>query len=315
MIKNIIYTVSLGIAFSACQAQPQPNIKLNVKDVEAHIKTLSADDMRGRNALVKEDIAKAANYIAYQFEQAGLQPFNGLNYYFQNFKYQKLDLYNVVGVLPGKSLKDEYVIFSAHYDHIGLIKPTGTDSIANGADDDASGVAAVLELAKYYAQKKDNERTLIFVAFTAEEIGGYGSQFFSRQLNPDKVKAMFNIEMIGKESKFGKKNAFITGFNYSDFGKILQKNLKGSEFTFHPDPYPEQNLFYRSDNATLARLGVPAHTISTVQIDKDTYYHTVDDEIATLDAENVTETIKGIIISATSIIKGDDTPSRVSLKR
>ena len=121
--------------------------------------------------------------------------------------------------------------------------------------------------------------------------------------------------MIGKESKFGKKNAFITGFNYSDFGKILQKNLKGSEFIFHPDPYPEQNLFYRSDNATLARLGVPPHTISTVQIDKDTYYHTVDDEIATLDAENATETIKGIIISATSIIKGDDTPSRLSLKK
>ena len=74
-------------------------------------------------------------------------------------------------------------------------------------------------------------------------------------------------------------------------------------------------MFYRSDNATLARLGVPAHTISTVQIDKDNFYHTVDDEIETLDAENVTETIKAIIISATSIIKGDDTPSRVSLKK
>src|SRR5690606_34339857 len=120
-----------------------------------------------------------------------------------------------------------------------------------------------------------------------------------------------NIEMIGKVSKFGKDAAFITGFEKSDFGKILQKNLQGTKFRFYPDPYPEQNLFYRSDNASLAALGVPAHTISTDQIDKDKYYHTVDDEFETLDTDNITSTIKAIAISAGSIIAGKDTPTRI----
>jgi hypothetical protein len=94
-------------------------------------------------------------------------------------------------------------------------------------------------------------------------------------------------------------------------GEILEKNLSGSKFTFHPDPYPEQQLFYRSDNATLARQGVPAHTISTSKMDSEKYYHTQGDEIGTLDMKNMAEIIKSIAISARSIIAGKDTPSRV----
>jgi Zn-dependent M28 family amino/carboxypeptidase len=123
---------------------------------------------------------------------------------------------------------------------------------------------------------------------------------------------MFNIEMIGKESKFGRNSAFITGFERSDFGAILQKNLEKSSFRFHPDPYPEQNLFYRSDNATLARLGVPAHTISTTQIDKDTLYHSVNDEVESLDMKNIADIIEAIAISSKSIVAGKDTPVRVA---
>jgi len=223
----------------------------------------------------------------------------------------KMPLFNVAGVIPGKSKAKEIVVFSGHYDHIGILPAVNGDSIANGADDNATGTSAVIALAKYYKKLNNNERTLIFVAFTAEEMGGYGAKYFSEQLNPEEVIAMFNIEMIGKESKFGKNAAFITGFERSDFGKILQKNLEGSPFTFHPDPYPEQNLFYRSDNATLAALGVPAHTISTDQIDTDKLYHTVDDEYDTLAAENVLMTIKAIAKSAISIIKGEDTPTRI----
>lgn len=203
------------------------------------------------------------------------------------------------------------MVFSGHYDHLGVIKAVEQDSIANGADDDASGITGMISLAKYYKKLNNNERTLIFVAFTAEEIGGYGSQYFSSKLNPDDVVAMFNIEMIGKDSKFGQNTAYITGFDKSDFGTILQKNLKGTEFTFHPDPYPSQNLFYRSDNATLAALGVPAHTISTVQIDGDKLYHTVKDEFSSLDVNNILSTIRGIAKSAISIVKGIDTPTRI----
>lgn len=225
----------------------------------------------------------------------------------------KMPLFNVAGIIPGKSKAKELVIFSGHYDHMGITKPKelGADSIMNGADDDASGTSAMIALAKYYKKAKNNERTLIFVAFTAEEIGGYGARYFSQQLNPDEVTAMFNIEMIGKDSKFGKNTAFITGYDKSDFGKILQKNLAGTEFTFHPDPYIKENLFYRSDNATLAALGVPAHTISTDQIDVDPHYHQVTDEYKTLDVENILSTIKAIAKSAVSIVKGIDTPTRI----
>lgn len=152
---------------------------------------------------------------------------------------------------------------------------------------------------------------MIFVAFTAEEIGGFGSKYFSEQLNPDEVVAMFNIEMIGKESKFGRNNAFITGYERSDFGQILQQNLEGTDFKFYPDPYPQQNLFYRSDNATLAALGVPAHTISTDQIDIDKLYHSVNDEVESLDVKNITATIKAIALSSRSIVSGKDAPKRI----
>ena len=223
-------------------------------------------------------------------------------------------LANVVGIIPGKSKKDEYVIFSGHYDHIGIGKPVDGDSIFNGANDDAAGTTAVILLAKYYKALNNNERTIIFAAFTAEESGGYGAQYFSKQFDPAKVSAMFNIEMIGTESKWGKNSAYITGFDKTDMGAILQKNLEGSGFNFYPDPYPTQNLFYRSDNATLARLGVPAHTISTSKMDSEPNYHKVSDEVETLDLDNMTMIIKSIALSARSIVSGKDSPTRVKVE-
>ncbi len=229
-------------------------------------------------------------------------------------------LKNVVGVIPGKSKKDEYVVFSGHYDHLGIGKPDkNQDSIFNGANDDAAGTTAVMMLAKYFSEAKNNERTLVFVAFTAEEIGGFGSRYFSKQMNPDKVVAMFNIEMIGTESKWGTNSAYITGYEKSDMGKILQANLEGSKFHFEPDPYPKQNLFYRSDNATLAALGVPAHTISTSKMEEapnnEPNYHKQSDEIGTLDMNNMAEIIKAIAISSKTIVSGKDTPTRVEKQK
>ena len=229
-------------------------------------------------------------------------------------------LKNVVGVLPGKSKKDEYVVFAGHYDHLGIGKPDKTgDSIYNGANDDAAGTTAVMMLAKFFSTQKNNERTLIFVAFTAEEIGGYGSRYFSKQLNADKVMAMFNIEMIGTTSKWGTNSAYITGYEKSDMGKILQANLSGSVFHFEPDPYPKQNLFYRSDNATLAALGVPAHTISTSKMEEapnnEPNYHQLSDDITTLDMNNMAQIIKAIAISSKTIVSGKDTPTRVEKEK
>jgi Zn-dependent M28 family amino/carboxypeptidase len=225
---------------------------------------------------------------------------------------QKLS--NVVGVLPGKSKSGEYVIFSGHYDHIGVGKPVNGDSIFNGANDDAAGTTAVIMLAKYFKALNNNERTLVFAAFTAEEIGGFGSQYFSRQFDAASVVAMFNIEMIGTESKWGKNSAYITGYEKTDMGAIMQKNLEGTGFTFYPDPYTEQQLFYRSDNATFARLGVPAHTISTAKMDAEPHYHKVSDHMETLDIENMAMIIKSIALASRSIVSGKDTPARVKVE-
>ncbi|MFN8242704.1 MAG: M28 family peptidase [Ferruginibacter sp.] len=224
-------------------------------------------------------------------------------------------LKNVVGILPGKSKANELVIFSGHYDHLGIGKPNeNQDSIYNGANDDAAGTTAVMMLARYFGALHNNERTLVFAAFTGEEIGGFGSRYFSKQTDPASVVAMFNIEMIGTESKWGTNSAYITGYEKSNMGNILQANLDGTAFHFEPDPYPAQKLFYRSDNATLAEQGVPAHTISTSKMDNEKFYHTTEDEIETLDMTNMAAIIKAIALSSRSIISGKDTPTRIAIE-
>jgi hypothetical protein len=220
-------------------------------------------------------------------------------------------LNNVVGVIEGKKT-DEMVLFSAHYDHLGVGEAYEGDSIYNGANDDASGVAAVIELARFFKTREAPERTLIFAAFTGEEVGVFGSKYFSNQMEPDKIIAMLNIEMIGKPSKNGLNSAWMTGWERSDLGEILQNNLSEVDFDFFPDPYPEENLFYRSDNASLARLGVPAHSISTTQMDIDEDYHQLSDEVETLDITNITNTIKAIALGAQGIIDGTQTPTRIN---
>ena len=210
-------------------------------------------------------------------------------------------------------MKNEYVIISAHYDHLGKKDVGDGDLIFNGANDNASGVAAILMLAEYFKKAKINKRSLLFVAFTAEEMGLVGSNYFGKTISPDSIIAGINIEMIGKESPFGPNSAWLTGFERSNFGTIIQKNLSGSNYKLHPDPYKNYRLFFRSDNASLARLGIPAHTFSTSPMDKDLDYHKVTDEARTLNIETITQTIKAIAIGTESIITGEDTPSRVKL--
>jgi Zn-dependent M28 family amino/carboxypeptidase len=284
----------------------KPTLVIVDPKFEAFFKRLSAFALRG-NTTAKDAPAQAP--VVFVLGSYGDVKTYKVKY---DVKSTEMPLFNVAGMLPGKSKAKEFVIFSGHYDHLGIVAPMAGDSIANGADDDATGTTAVITLAKYFKRLNNNERTLIFVAFTAEEIGGYGSQYFSKHVSADQTVAMFNIEMIGKASKFGTNSAFITGFERSDFGTILQKNLEGTAFKFHPDPYPEQQLFYRSDNATLARLGVPAHSISTDQIDTDKLYHSVKDEFSSLDVSNIAATIKAIALSSRGIVAGKDTPSRVA---
>ncbi|CAL2056681.1 M20/M25/M40 family metallo-hydrolase [Tenacibaculum sp. 190524A05c] len=281
--------------------------------IKKHLYTLASDDMQGR-ATGTPGIEKAAKYIENEFNKIGLSYYDTLTSYRQNFEERNIKMFNVVGVLEGKSKKDEYVIVSAHYDHLEMLKEGEGDRIYNGANDDASGVTGVIALAEYFKNKGTNERSIVFVCFTAEEMGLIGSKYFGKGINADKFVAGINLELIGKEPKTGPKTAWLTGFDRSDFGKIIQKNLEGTGYKLYPDPYPKYNLFFRSDNASLARLGVPSHTFSTTPIDTDPDYHKVTDEAETLDVNVLTETIKAVAIGTSSIINGKDTPTRVTIK-
>ena len=292
---------------------------ISEKFVKQHIYTLSNDSMQGRKAGT-DGIEKAAKYIESEFKRIGLKSFNSDSFR-QEFKFinprssnpELLTLSNVIGLLEGSKMKNEYVIISAHYDHLGKKDNGDGDLIFNGANDNASGVAAVLMLAEYFKKANINKRSLLFVAFTAEEMGLVGSNYFGKTISPDSIIAGINIEMIGKESPFGPNSAWLTGFERSNFGTIIQKNLSGSNYKLHPDPYKNYRLFFRSDNASLARLGIPAHTFSTSPMDKDLDYHKVTDEARTLNIETITQTIKAIAIGTESIITGEDTPTRVKL--
>ena len=330
VLSALLSSAVLSACASAQTASTTPEApRIEQARVEQIISTLADDDMRGRSAF-SADAVRAAEYLAGEFADAGLESPEGADGYLQWFSVptptrgaanvggnggasaSEQGLVNVVGMIPGRR-SDEYVLFSAHYDHIGIREPVAGDSIANGANDNASGTTAVVMLGRYFAERGTPERTLLFAAFTAEERGGFGSRYYSTQLDPDQIVAMFNIEMIGKPAVQGPNTAWITGFEQSSFGLILQEAVTGTEYEFYPDPYPDQRLFYRSDNATLARSGVPAHSISTTPIDVDQDYHQVTDHVETLDLEHLTNTIRAIAMGAETIVSGAATPTRVDL--
>lgn len=285
--------------------------------VKKHLYTLASDEMEGRKTGT-QGIEKAAKYIENEFKRIGLTTFEDLETYRQTFNFtprnskEEISTANIIGVLEGKSKKDEYVIISAHYDHLGN-EGKGDDKIYNGANDDASGVTGVLALAEYFKQV-GNERTIVFAAFTGEEMGLIGSTEFGKGIDASVFVAGINLEMIGKVPSFGPNTAWLTGFERSDFGKIIQKNLMGTGYQLFPDPYKNFNLFFRSDNASLARLGVPSHTFSTTPIDVDKDYHKVSDEAETLNMTVITQTIQAVAKGTESIINGKDTPTRVVLE-
>ena len=224
------------------------------------------------------------------------------------------ELANVIAVLPGKTKPNEVVLYSAHYDHLGMTNKEG-DDIFNGADDNASGTTAIINIAQYYAKQGNNARTLMFAAFSAEELGGFGSQYFSKQLDPNSITAMINIEMIGKPSKFGAGTMWMTGMERSSLGEQLNQVLAKSGNEIHQDPYPDQGLFYRSDNATLARLGVPAHSFSSTQLDKDKHYHNVTDDLSSLNLPSLHKVIEALTVATQPLVDGSVTPSRIDVNK
>lgn len=220
--------------------------------------------------------------------------------------------YNMVGMLPGRSKPDEVIIFSAHYDHVGLDSTGKGDNIFNGANDNASGTAALIALAEYFGWKGDNERTIMFCAFSAEELGLLGSASFVQHIVPEKIVAVINIEMIGVP-QFGPGRIFFTGANYSNMPRLLDKPLVAAGLRITREPTEALGLFERSDNFPFAKLGVPAHTIMSSD-DADKCYHQTCDETSRIDVKHMTKVIRAIALGTQALIDGAITPKRIKAK-
>jgi hypothetical protein len=231
----------------------------------------------------------AAEYIAVQFRRAGLQPQPDGTY----FQAASEGHRNVVGVLPGSSpkLRDEFVLVTAHYDHVGRKKQGEGDLIYNGANDNASGVASLIEIARTLAARRlKPRRTTVFIAFYGEEQGMVGSRYYAT--NPlfpvESTAAQLNLEQTGRTDDLegpNVKTLNITGYEFSEVAGIIRSAAALSGVRVVSRPKWTTEAFERSDNEALAKLGVPAHTLSVAYMFPD--YHKVTDEAVKLDYANM----------------------------
>ena len=223
--------------------------------------------------------------------------------------------WNATGKLTGSDpkLSAEVIVLSSHLDHLGVGENApGDDKLFNGADDDASGTVAVMELARVLAAGKRPKRTVYFVCFGSEEAGGYGSGHFVNTLPFPKESLVANLqwEMIGRpDAKVKPEELWLTGFERSNLGPELAK--RGAKLV--QDPHPEENFFQRSDNYTLARQGVIAHTVSSFGLHTD--YHKASDELKTIDFDHMTKSINSMIKPIEWLLNSDFRPAWVEGKR
>jgi aminopeptidase YwaD len=214
--------------------------------------------------------------------------------------------WNAMAMLPGTDPSGGTILITAHLDHLGMGAPVDGDSIYNGANDDASGVTAVLELARALAAGPAPRRNVLFVCFGSEESGGYGARFFRE--NPPvplrDIAANLEFEMIGvAQEKVPKGTMFLTGFERSNLGPMLKEH--GARIS--PDPFPEQNFFQRSDNYALALRGVVAHTAAAGGIVPT--YHKPTDDIQHLDISLMTELIQSMVEPLRWLVNSDFKPA------
>ena len=211
---------------------------------------------------------------------------------------EKPPAYNVVGRIRGagsagdSTLASEAVVVSAHYDHLGVAE-SGEDRIYNGADDDASGCAAVLEIAGALASGPKPARTVVFLLATGEEVGLLGTQhYLDHPVVPlDKTVANLNVEMIGRPDALvgGPGKLWLTGYERTDLGKACE----GAGLAVVADPRPDQHFFERSDNYAFVLRGIVGQTFSTYDLHKD--YHEVSDEADRLDYAHMESCVRSVL--------------------
>ena len=301
--------------------------RVSPDDVRGIVAVLAADSLEGR-ATGRAGSARAAAFIAAHFARSGVPAAGDGGDYLQRVPMamssgregatllasfaaldsvpaaRRLSGGNVLAVLTGSDpvLRDSVILVGAHYDHLGIGTPVAGDSIYNGADDDASGVSAVLLVARALAAGPRPRRTVIFGAFTGEEVGLLGTRWYIQHpvVPLARTVADFEIEMIGRPDSLagGAGRAWLTGYDRSTMGE----RLAAAGIPLVADPHPAQNFFERSDNIAFAWLGVPAHTISTYDLHDD--YHTPRDEASRLDYAHMARVIESTIAAVRLLADG-----------
>jgi Zn-dependent M28 family amino/carboxypeptidase len=313
-MRCLLVVLSVSVVFAGEPLTPdQQSIADHITEnsLRGHVSFLASDALEGR-ATPSPGQEIAAEYIAAQFRRAGLEP-AGDDGYFQTANSLELQamktsaatrgrleaalqhpakVRNVVGLLRGSDplLRETYVILSAHYDHIGMTD-SGADRIFNGANDDASGVASVMEIAAALSSLPSHpKRSILFVAFFGEELGLIGSQFYVKHpVAPlDQTIADLNLEQVGRTDATNGDmtgTASITGFDFSDLPQRIEQSAAALGIRVYKDEKGSDPYFKQSDNLPLAEAGVPSHTLCVVFDFVD--YHRVGDSWEKLNYRNM----------------------------
>lgn len=261
-----------------------------------HVSVIAHDSMRGR-VTPSKGLDRTAAYIASTFSSLGLRPLGDSGSFIQHYPIPAGPpgrAPNVAALLEGSDslLRTQYIVFSAHMDHVGVGSPVNGDSIYNGADDNASGTAAVLALAEAFSRAQERpRRSLIFLTVSGEEEGLWGSAYFASHtpVPLDSIVADLNIDMIGRNWR---DTIVAIGREHSDLGATVARVAAA-----HPelrmatidDPWPNENFYYRSDHYNFARRGVPVlFFFSGTHED----YHRPGDEIEKIDFEKETRIVR-----------------------
>lgn len=265
-------------------------------NIASTMEFLASDALQGRDS-GSEGINKAATFIAQYFADNAIPP------YFETYRdtlsnFDKTS-YNVVGVLEGADpeLKNEYVVIGAHYDHIGVMASVAGDTIANGANDNASGTTVVMELAKYFGAKKTNKRSIVFALFSAEEKGLLGSKHLAQKLKAQDLNlyVMLNFEMVGVPMVDKDHLMYLTGYELSNLAEVSNAYAKEIVVGFLPKA-KELNLFKRSDNYPFHTVfNIPSQTYCTFDFTNFDHYHKVGDENEKMDYEHMALVVNKMI--------------------
>ena len=308
-IRNLLSVLGVLIVFN-CNSQGQISIEnheMSTSEIKSMVGFLAADNVEGRDT-GSHGIEQAALYIEKKLLSYDVTPY--FSTYRDSFKINDLEAYNIVGYLEGidSILKKEVVLIGAHYDHIGFrARPVTNDTIANGANDNASGTATVLAMAKYFGAMKNNKRSIIFALFTAEELGLRGSRHLAERLATEKINlyTMINFEMMGVPFLDRDYQVFATGHDLSNMAEVLNK-YAGNKLVGKSEEAAKFNLFKRSDNyAFYEQFNIAAQTISSCDLTNFDFYHHVDDESDKLDYEHMASVVNKFLPTLERVINSE----------